>query len=85
MMVPDHMGLERWLMLRGWRTSWWMPHPVAASVDAEAVRTALQRFKYRGCCATVADDSVYKDENARRILQNYAAAAALRASQALAT
>ncbi len=83
MTVPDHMGLERRLVLRG------IAYEVTEAaqsgrerVDAEAVSTSLlDHFKYRGVLrGSVPDESVYKDDNARRILQNYAAAA-LRAGQ----
>ncbi|MCC7142873.1 MAG: DUF2723 domain-containing protein [Candidatus Eisenbacteria bacterium] len=84
MTVPDHMGLERRMILRG--VAYQLTDPVGTGsrerVDREAVRTQLlERFTYRGVLKNGRrDDSVYKDPNARRILQNYAAAA-LRASQ----
>jgi hypothetical protein len=74
--VPDQMGLDKQLTLEGlvYRIH---PEPGAPEVDLEAtIKNLYSRFKYRGLLDSQRrfDTTVYKDENAMRLVQNYSAA-----------
>jgi hypothetical protein len=75
--VPDLMGLEDALVMQG--LVFELQEPLSGArdrVDADATLHSLcEVYSYRGLLLPDgnADDSVYKDENARRLVQNYAA------------
>jgi Protein of unknown function (DUF2723)/Tetratricopeptide repeat len=74
--VPDQMGLEKHLTLEGlvFRVH---PEETARPVDVEkTLRNLYSTFRYRGLLDRnrAYDVSVYKDENAYRLVQNYTAA-----------
>jgi tetratricopeptide (TPR) repeat protein len=75
--VPDLMGLEDALVMQGLVFELQEPLPGARDrVDADATLKNLREvYKYRGLLLPDGnpDNSVYKDENARRLSQNYAA------------
>jgi tetratricopeptide (TPR) repeat protein len=74
--VPDQMGLDRQLTLEGlvYRVS---EQPATRVMDLEKTRKNLYEvFLYRGLLDKNRnfDSTVYKDENAMRLVQNYSAA-----------
>ena len=74
--VPDHLGLDDQLVMEGlvFRIA---PEPVAVKVDTAKIRKNLyETFMYRGLLNEdrTFDHSVYKDANALKLVQNYAAA-----------
>jgi len=74
--VPDQMGLEKRLSLEGlvFRVN---PQETARSVDVDkTMKNLYSTFKYKGLLDKnrAYDTSVYKDDNAYRLVQNYAAA-----------
>lgn len=74
--VPDQLGMERQLTLEGlvYRIS---PQPATREIDLErTMKNLYEVFKYRGLLDANRnfDASVYKDENAMRLVQNYSAA-----------
>jgi len=76
--VPDLMGLESRLVMKG--VVFEVQEAIAGReerIDADATLHALNEvYLYRGLLLPDGrpDDSVYKDENARRLVQNYSAA-----------
>ena len=75
--VPDLMGLEDALVMQG--LVFELQEPLSGArdrVDADVTLKNLEEvYKYRGLLLPDGnpDNSVYKDENARRLSQNYAA------------
>jgi Tfp pilus assembly protein PilF len=74
--VPDEMGLEKQLTLEGlvYRVS---PEPTTQEIDLETtLRNLYQVFRYQGLLTADRqfDATVYKDENAMKLVQNYSAA-----------
>jgi len=74
--VPDEMGLEKHLTLEGlvYRVQ---PDSTAPEIDLEAtLRNLYQVFRYQGLLTPDReyDQSVYKDDNAMKLVQNYSAA-----------
>ncbi|HEY6572370.1 MAG TPA: tetratricopeptide repeat protein, partial [Candidatus Eisenbacteria bacterium] len=74
--VPDQLGLERQMTLEGlvYRIS---PQPTTQEIDLDrTLKNLYEVFKYRGLLDANRnfDASVYKDENAMRLVQNYSAA-----------
>jgi tetratricopeptide (TPR) repeat protein len=75
--VPELMGLEDALVMQG--LVFELQEPLSGArdrIDADATLKNLREvYKYRGLLLPDGnpDDSVYKDENARRLVQNYAA------------
>ncbi|MGE5177399.1 MAG: protein O-mannosyl-transferase family [Hyphomicrobiales bacterium] len=74
--VPEQMGLEKQLSLEGlvFRV---YPHQAPHGVDvAKTIDNLYHVFKYRGLLDKTRsyDTSVYKDDNAYRLVQNYSAA-----------
>jgi tetratricopeptide (TPR) repeat protein len=82
--VPELMGLEDALVMQG--LVFELQEPLSGArdrVDADLTLKNLEQvYKYRGLLLPDGspDDSVYKDDNARRLSQNYAAGL-VRASQ----
>jgi tetratricopeptide (TPR) repeat protein len=76
--VPDQMGLDRRLVQKGIVLELEQAGASSERVDAETTyRNLTDVFQYRGLLSRDGkfDDSVYKDDNALRLVQNYAAAA----------
>ena len=76
--VPDQMGLERRLVQKGIVLELEEAGASPERIDAEATyRNLTEVFRYSGLLTPDGkfDTSVYKDENALRLVQNYAAAA----------
>jgi tetratricopeptide (TPR) repeat protein len=74
--VPEQMGLEKQLTLEGlaYRVS---PEPTRKEIDLETtIRNLYQVFRYDGLLDKNRnfDASVYKDDNAMKLVQNYSAA-----------
>jgi tetratricopeptide (TPR) repeat protein len=75
--VPELMGLEDALVMQG--LVFELQEPLSGArdrIDADATLKNIEEvYKYRGLLLPDGnpDDSVYKDENARRLSQNYAA------------
>jgi len=74
--VPDQMGLDKQLTLEGlvYRIQ---PTPTTTEIDLErTLKNLYSVFKYRGLLDEKRnfDATVYKDENAMRLVQNYSAA-----------
>lgn len=74
--VPDQLGMERQMTLEGlvYRIS---PQPATREIDLErTMKNLYEVFKYQGLLDANRnfDASVYKDENAMRLVQNYSAA-----------
>ena len=74
--VPDQLGMEKQLTLEGlvYRIS---PEPVTTEIDLDrTMKNIYQVFKYRGLLDANRnfDSTVYKDDNAMRLVQNYSAA-----------
>jgi len=76
--VPDQMGLQNRLVQRGIVFELEDPAPQTERLDAaETVRLLTEVYRYRGLLSADGrhDYSIYKDENASRLVQNYSAAA----------
>jgi Flp pilus assembly protein TadD len=80
--VPEQMGLERRLVQRGIVLELEAAGDAPERIDAETTyRNLTEVFQYRGLLTGEResgrkfDTAVYKDENALRLVQNYAAAA----------
>ncbi|MBK8231813.1 MAG: DUF2723 domain-containing protein [Candidatus Eisenbacteria bacterium] len=74
--VPDQLGLENRLEMKGLSFAILESKPGGERIDVEATTRNLRDvFLYRGLLRAdgTYDDEVYKDENARRLTQNYAA------------
>jgi len=75
--VPDLMGLEERLVMQGLVFELGDPLPGQTDrTDADLVLENLRRFEWRGLLTEdwKHDYSLYKDENTRRLVQNYSAA-----------
>ena len=76
--VPEQMGLDRRLVQRGIVLELEAAGNAPERIDAEATyRDLTEVFQFRGLITPDGkfDPSVYKDDNAMRLVQNYAAAA----------
>jgi len=75
--VPDLMGLEDRLVMQGVAFELGAPGAGAGGgIDADlTIRLARDTYRFRGLLKPdgTSDESVYKDENTRRLTQNYAA------------
>ncbi|MFN8548422.1 MAG: DUF2723 domain-containing protein, partial [Candidatus Eisenbacteria bacterium] len=74
--VPDQMGLDDRLVMKGLSFAIEDAQPGGERIDTETtVKNLREVYKYRGLLRADGsyDESVYKDDNARRLTQNYAA------------
>ncbi len=75
--VPDQLGLEDRLVMKGLSFAIEEAKPGGERIDTDAtVKNLRDVYKYRGLLNPDGsyDESVFKDDNARRLTQNYAAA-----------
>jgi tetratricopeptide (TPR) repeat protein len=85
--VPEQMGLERRLLQEGIVLELEQNATSADRIDPDATyKNLTEVFKYRGLLTSDSkfDPTVYKDDNALRLVQNYAAAALAAAQEFVA-
>lgn len=75
--VPDQMGVEKHLVMKGLAFRWVPEEGEAERLDVETTWKNLREvFLYRGLLDDDGyfDETVYKDKNSRKLVQNYVAA-----------